>query len=277
MSPADDLLCEGLVAAALAAGREILDVYAGPIEVARKADASPVTAADGRAEAVILAALAELAPGVPVVAEESAAAGRLPVVGNRFFLVDPLDGTEEFISRNGEFTVNIALIEDRRPVLGVVYAPVFGRLFVGGGNAAREAAVIEGRAGAFAAIATRAVSPAGLVVVGSRSHGAARSEAFARELPAADYRISGSSLKFCLIAAGQADLYPRFGRTMEWDTAAGDAVLRAAGGMVVDMAGTPLVYGKQGGGAEEGAFVNGDFIAASCPALEVLRGKGRLA
>jgi 3'(2'), 5'-bisphosphate nucleotidase len=210
------------------AGRVIMDIYATDFDVSRKDDASPVTVADQQAEAVILAGLAKIAPGVPVVAEEAVAAGHIPAVAERFFLVDPLDGTKEFISRNGEFTVNIALIEHGIPVLGLVYAPAIGRLYTGvlGQGAWLEDA--QGRR----AISCRAVPAEGLTVV------------------------AGSSLKLCLVAAGEADLYPRLGRTMEWDIASGDAVLRAAGGLVTVVAdGTPLRYGKAG-------FDNPHFAAA---------------
>jgi 3'(2'), 5'-bisphosphate nucleotidase len=256
----------GLVDAALDAGREILDVYAAPIEVTKKADASPVTEADERAERVILAKLATLVADVPVVAEESVAAGRIPATAARFILVDPLDGTKEFISKNGEFTVNIALVEDGVPVAGVVYAPALGRMFVGDRNGAWSAAVTEGTLGAFQPIRVRSVPADGLVVVGSRSHGSPETDAYVARFKVAEYRSAGSSLKFCLVAAGEADLYPRFGRTMEWDTAAGDAVLRAAGGAMVNPDGTAFVYGKRNQ-VNDSDFANGPFVAASTMSL----------
>jgi 3'(2'), 5'-bisphosphate nucleotidase len=225
------------------AGRVIMEIYATDFDVSRKGDASPVTAADERAEAVILAGLARIAPGIPVVAEEEVAAGRVPEVGARFWLVDPLDGTKEFISRNGEFTVNIALIEDGRPVLGLVFAPAVGRLF---GGAEGQGAWVEDQEGRRA-IATRAVPADGLTVVASRSHGdEAALDAFLAGRAVASRTNAGSSLKLCLVAAGEADVYPRLGRTMEWDIAAGDAVLRAAGGIVNTVAGPVLQYGKPG-------------------------------
>lgn len=251
-----------LIDAALEAGRAIMEVYAGPIVVAEKSDASPVTEADRRAEAVILAALAALAPDVPVVAEEEASAGRVPVTADRFFLVDPLDGTKEFISRNGEFTVNIALVEGGVPVAGVVYAPALGRLFAGERGTAYSAAVSDGVVGAFSTIAVRRTGGAGLVVVGSRSHGSPETDAFVARFDVADFRSAGSSLKFCLVACGEADLYPRFGRTMEWDTAAGDAVLRAAGGRMTCPDGSAFLYGKRNQG-HDADFANGPFIAAA--------------
>jgi 3'(2'), 5'-bisphosphate nucleotidase len=236
------------------AGRVIMDIYATDFAVRGKDDASPVTEADERAERLILPALAALAPGVPIVAEEEVAAGRIPAVGDRFWLVDPLDGTKEFVGRNGEFTVNIALIEQGVPVLGVVFAPALGargRLFAGAADTDGAIAWVEDDAGRRP-IRCRAVPPAGPTVVASRSHGdAAALEAFlAAHLqgrPVASLANAGSSLKLCLVAAGEADLYPRLGRTMEWDIAAGHAVLRAAGGEVrrVDD-GQPLRYGKAG-------------------------------
>jgi 3'(2'), 5'-bisphosphate nucleotidase len=225
------------------AGRVIMDIYATDFDVTKKGDDSPVTAADQRAEAVILAGLRRISPDIPIVAEEEVAAGRVPQVGARFWLVDPLDGTKEFISRNGEFTVNIALVEDGRPILGLVYAPAIGRLF---GGAEGHGAWVEDERGRRA-IATRAVPAAGLTVVASRSHGdEAALDAFLAGRTVASRTNAGSSLKLCLVAAGEADVYPRLGRTMEWDIAAGDAVLRAAGGIVNTVAGPVLRYGKPG-------------------------------
>ncbi len=227
------------------AGDAIMEIYATDFEHTLKADRSPVTAADLAAEAVIEKRLAALTPDIPLVAEEAASAGRLPdITGDRFWLVDPLDGTREFLDRNDEFTVNIALVEAGRPVLGVVYAPALALTFTGipGGGAARTAA-----GNASAEITVRPIPAGGLTIVASRRHGDA--EAIGRLL--GDHRIgdrktAGSSLKFCLVAAGEADLYPRFGRTMEWDTAAGHAVLAAAGGRITVADGTELAYGKPG-------------------------------
>ncbi|WP_237153485.1 3'(2'),5'-bisphosphate nucleotidase CysQ [Oryzibacter oryziterrae] len=266
MTLASPALLDGLILAAIEAGREILDVYAQPIAVSRKADASPVTEADERAEAVILAALARLAPDVPVVAEESVAAGRIPATGERFFLVDPLDGTKEFIAGNGEFTVNIGLIEHGVPVMGVVYAPAQGRLFAGGPDGACTAEVVDGRAGPRRSIVVRALPPSGVTVVGSRSHGSDSMASFLQAFAVERFISAGSSLKFCLIAAGEADFYPRFGRTMEWDTAAGDAVLRAAGGLMTRTDGTAFLYGKRNQ-AEDCDFANPHFLAAGHPSL----------
>lgn len=240
-------LLEQVIAAAAMAGQAILEVYATDFAVRGKDDASPVTEADERAEALILAELARFSPGVPVISEEAASQGRVPAVTERFWLVDPLDGTKEFIARNGEFTVNIALIEQGLPVLGVVLAPALQRLYAGRiGDDGAEAFVAEGSA-ARQPLRCRSVPSAGLTVVASRSHGdAAALDAFLAGKPVAETVAIGSSLKLCLLAAAQADLYPRLGRTMEWDIAAGHAVLRAAGGHVRTLAGEELRYGKPG-------------------------------
>jgi 3'(2'), 5'-bisphosphate nucleotidase len=235
------------------AGDVVMHVYATHFAVTRKGDASPVTEADQQAEALILAGLHRLAPEVPVVAEEAASVGRIPHVSDRFFLVDPLDGTREFVDRNGEFTVNIALIDGGVPVLGLVYAPAVGRLYTGALGLGAWLEEADGRR----PIRCRAVPPQGLTVVASRSHGDESAlDAFLAGRKVASRTNAGSSLKLCLLAAGEADLYPRFGRTMEWDIAAGDAVLRAAGGMVCRLDdGQPLGYGKPG-------FENPHFVAA---------------
>ena len=237
------------------AGELIMTIYRSDFSVRGKADQSPVTEADERAEALILPALAALLPGTPIVAEEAVAAGEVPAVAERFWLVDPLDGTKEFISRNGEFTVNVALIEDGQPTLGVVLAPAQGRLFAG---ALGHGAFVDDATGRRP-IAVRAVPEAGLTVVASRSHGDASAlDAFLAGRKVAELRGAGSSLKICLIAAGEADLYPRLGRTMEWDIAAGHAVLAAAGGQLTRIDGTPLRYGKPD-------FANPRFVAAGTP------------
>ncbi len=243
------------------AGAAILDVYEGRValDARQKADQSPVTAADDAAEAVILAALRELTPDIPVVSEEAAEAGKIPdVSGGRFWLVDPLDGTKEFLSRNGEFTVNIALIEDGFPTAGVVHAPALKKTWIGAG--AGTACTAEGDQPPVP-IHTRPQPANGAVVVASRRHGdAAAMDRFLSGITVGARVDAGSSLKFCLIASGQADLYPRFGRTMEWDTAAGHAVLLAAGGCVERADnGAPLTYGKAG-------FENPHFIARALPA-----------
>ncbi len=252
----DARLLESVAQIARAAAAEVMAVYATDFAVRGKADASPVTEADERAERVILAGLAALTPDVPVIAEEAVAAGRipaLPAAGGRFWLVDPLDGTREFVGRNGEFTVNIALIESGAPLLGVVLAPAVGggRLFAGD---RRAGAWVEDAAGRRA-IGCRRVPAEGLTVVASRSHGDAQAlERYLAGRRVASLTQAGSSLKLCLLAEGRADLYPRFGRTMEWDIAAGHAVLAAAGGSVCTLDGAPLRYGKAG-------FENPDFVA----------------
>src|SRR5690606_9710676 len=236
-------LLEQVIDISRAAGEQVMQVYRSDVEVRGKEDASPVTEADERAEALILAALAQCAPGVPVISEEAAAAGYIPEVGQRFWLVDPLDGTREFINRNGEFTVNIALIEAGEPVLGVVLAPALGRLFAG----ARGCGAFIEEAGVRQPIECREVSPEGLDVVASRSHGDAQAlDVFLAGRQVRSLKSAGSSLKICLVAAGEADLYPRLGRTMEWDIAAGHAVLLAAGGQLLTLQDEPLRYGKPG-------------------------------
>ena len=230
------------------AGAIILGHYANEIVSHQKTDHSPVTAADVEAEKFILKRLSQLAPSVPVIAEEQIAAGRIPKIGHRFFLVDPLDGTKEFVSRNGEFTVNIAEIIEGKAVRGVVHAPAKERLFFGEAlSGAFEIFAPPGGAPNFAEakrIEARAAPRDGLVAVASRSHRDRNSDAYLAKFPLKEFVAAGSSLKFCLIAAGEADIYPRHGRTMEWDTAAGHAVLAAAGGSVTQLDGRPLQYGK---------------------------------
>lgn len=224
------------------ASSAIMAIYRTDFAVWQKDDSSPVSEADLRTETILLEGLASLCPQVPVVAEESVAAGRIPpVLGRHFFLVDPIDGTKEFVSRNGEFTVNVALVEDGLPVFGVISAPAIDALYwVGGdGKAFRQ---LDGAP--TEVIACRRRPPDGVVAQVSRSHWDARSEAFLAGLPVVERRISGSSLKFCRLAEGEGDVYPRFGPTREWDTAAGQAILSAAGGCVLDEGGAPLMCGK---------------------------------
>ncbi len=233
------------------AGAVILDHYHGDAEVRIKADASPVTAADEAGEAVILEGLVALTPDIPVVAEEKVAAGGAPDVANTpFWLVDPLDGTKEFISKNGEFTVNIALI-DEGPVLGVVLAPAKQRAWWGAKGLGARVRNAEGQS---RPIRVRKTPAAGLTAVASRSHSDAETEAFLKRAGVTKRISAGSSLKFCLVAEGEADIYPRFGPTMEWDVAAGHAVLLAAGGQVTTLDGKPFSYRKPG-------FRNAGFIA----------------
>lgn len=234
-------MMERLVALAEQAGEVILEVYAQDFEVLSKADESPVTAADERAEKVILAGLAEIAPDIPVVAEESVAAGNVPdVSGGTFFLVDPLDGTKQFVEKNGQFTVNIALIEDGVPTLGVVHLPALDETFWTDGHGGAR----KRRDGETTSIQCRAPAHDGLVVMASRSHRNQETEDYLATLNIKELDASGSSLKFCRVAEGAADLYPRLGRTMEWDVAAGHAVLLAAGGSMTTFDGEPFTYGK---------------------------------
>ncbi|MGH6872375.1 MAG: 3'(2'),5'-bisphosphate nucleotidase CysQ [Rhizomicrobium sp.] len=253
-------LAQSLALAAWRAGAIIMRHYAaGHVEQRRKDDHSPVTAADEDAETYILGELAHIAPGVPVIAEEEAAAGRVQQIGRRFFLVDPLDGTKEFINRNGEFTVNIAEIEDGAPARGVVYAPAKQRLFIGDGTAAWELAAATTAEPDFAAaraIHVRRAPADGMTAVASRSHRDSKTDEYLAAYKIKDFVSAGSSLKFCLVAAGEADIYPRHGRTMEWDTAAGHAVLLAAGGTMTTLDGKPFAYGKT---ADK--FANPFFVA----------------
>lgn len=251
---------ERLAAIALKAGALIMDVYATDFEVDRKDDASPVTEADEKAEALILAALAEADPGLDVLAEEAVAAGDIPEIGVRFALVDPLDGTKEFINKRGEFTVNIAIIEHGRPVMGVVYAPALDRLFVADSvSSAWQAAAKPG--GDVPSVSDRkplrirSRPNAGITAIASKSHRTPETDTFLEKFEVNDIVSAGSSLKFCLIAAGEADLYPRMGRTMEWDTGAGQAVVEAAGGRVLLEDGSPLLYGKTGRGYDNPHFI----------------------
>jgi 3'(2'), 5'-bisphosphate nucleotidase len=248
-------LVEGLRRIALDAGEAILRIYASGTEVRTKADSSPVTDADEEASKVILAALGPLAPGVHIVNEETyeASAGAAP---ETFFLVDPLDGTKEFISKNGEFTVNIALIEGGVPVAGVVYAPAIRRTFFGfRGEDGTGCAFQEQGGSPRTPIQVARPGEEGVVVVASRSHRDAKTDEYLARVKVKSFTSAGSSLKFCLVATGEADLYPRLGRTMEWDTAAGQAVLEAAGGTVSRLeGGAPLRYGKPG-------FENPFFVA----------------
>ena len=258
------LRLDALVATALAAGRAVMEVYDGDIAVSVKSDASPVTLADERAEALILADLVRILPGVPVVAEEQVSGGHIPAaLGDRFVLVDPLDGTKEFVSRNGEFTVNIAVVEAGRPVVGVVLAPALGEIYVGVvGEGARIGRIDTDGAISWSPIAVRPTPAAGWSVLASRSHAGPETEALLARLPVGERVSAGSSLKFCRLAAGVADFYPRLGRTMEWDTAAGDAVLTAAGGTVTTLDGAPLAYGKREQ-AHDSDFANPWFLASA--------------
>ena len=246
-------LARGCCAIARTAGRAILKVYDSDFAVERKQDDSPLTAADLAAHRAIVDGLHVLTPQIPVLSEESAEQVSWPVRSSwsKYFLVDPLDGTREFVKRNGEFTVNIALIEDHRPVLGVVFAPVLDEMFWAwrGGHAFAQV----GQSGKVEIHARRRAEP--LVVAGSRSHADPRTLAALDKLGPHELKALGSSLKFCRAAQGAVDLYIRYGLTSEWDTAAGQCVLEQAGGGVTLMSGEPLRYNTKD------SLLNPDFIA----------------
>lgn len=259
--PSDLTLAEALIPTMIAAGKAVMEVYGRDFAVETKGDASPVTEADRRAEAIILADLGRLAPHYAVIAEESCADGLVPEVGRAFFLVDPVDGTREFVHRNGDFTVNVALVRGGRPVCGLVLAPVRGLLFIGvAGQGAEVLTITDGAVMQRLPITVGPPPPGPPRIMASRSHRTAETDAFIARYPGAALVEAGSSLKFCLLARGEADLYPRLGPTMQWDTAAGDAVLRAAGGMVRNLEGQPLAYGP-GEGRGAAAYTNPWFIA----------------
>ncbi|QDP20083.1 3'(2'),5'-bisphosphate nucleotidase CysQ [Sphingomonas xanthus] len=265
-------LLDALNVAAREAGAEILKLVKAGFEVETKGDQSPVTVCDRAAERVILEALAAAAPGVPVIAEEEVAAGRIPAHGDTYFLVDPLDGTKEFVRGGDDYTVNIGLIAEGVPRLGVVYQPATDTLWSG---LAGEGAFVE-RGGERRAIACR---PLGEVraAVASKSHLTQATVDYLAEVIGLCEHVSvGSSLKFCIVAEGKADIYPRLSPTSEWDTAAGHAVLLAAGGRVDGLDGSPLAYGKP-------AFLNLGFCATAgwqappiAPFMEPFGGGGDL-
>jgi len=244
---------EEVIRIAEQAGDAIMPFYRRDIDVEHKDDRSPVTEADRAADELIVASLQTLTPEIPVVSEESVAESGAPAItGERFWLVDPLDGTKEFIAGRDEFTVNIALIESGRPILGVVQVPALNQIYAADGPG-RASARFDGEPTRH--IAARAAPTDGLVAMVSRSHAVkGEFDDFFARYTIKDQLAAGSSLKFCRIAEGKADIYPRFGRTMEWDTAAGHAVLAAAGGSVRTTDGTDLLYGKPG-------FENPGFIA----------------
>ncbi|MBL4720658.1 MAG: 3'(2'),5'-bisphosphate nucleotidase CysQ [Alphaproteobacteria bacterium] len=252
MQNLSDLL-PAITAVAHEAGAEIMKIYATDFDVSWKEDSSPVTAADERAEAIILPVLRALTPDYPIVAEESVSKNGIPAIGSSpFWLVDPLDGTREFLNRNGEFTVNIALIIDQEPKLGVIFAPALGDTYTGvvgvGATKRHEDGPVE-------AIHVRVPPKEGVTVLASRRHGDPEVlAAFLKDRPIAEIKNAGSSLKLCLVAAGEGDLYPRFGNTMEWDIAAGHAILSAAGGRVTTEDGGPFLYGKE-------TMLNPHFVA----------------
>jgi 3'(2'), 5'-bisphosphate nucleotidase len=253
-------LIDDLADAAREAGEAILAVVRRGFEVEHKHDTSPVTEADRAAELVILAALARAAPGVPVIAEEEVAAGRIPAHDETYFLVDPLDGTKEFVRGGDDYTVNIGLVEHGTPKLGVVFAPATGRLH--GGCVGQGAWLDDGHG--RSPIRTRERGEQ-VTAVASKSHlNQATIDYLEAAVGTCGYISIGSSLKFCILAEAKADIYPRAAPTSEWDTAAGHAVLLAAGGLVDGPDGNPLRYGKR-------AFLNRAFVATSgwkAPRLE---------
>ncbi|MFM7344228.1 MAG: 3'(2'),5'-bisphosphate nucleotidase CysQ [Tagaea sp.] len=243
-----------LVALARRAGAEIMRIYGSGFDVRAKADSTPVTEADERSEAIVLEGLCALTPGVPAVAEEAMARGEVEwpaTTPPAFWLVDPLDGTREFVERNGQFAVNIGLVLDGRPALGVVLQPTTGVAWSGGHGLGAFRAEVDGPE---RAIRARAKPADGIVVLSSKSHGSSAEAAYCDGEHVREHRRIGSAAKFGLLAEGAGDLYPRFGPTSEWDTAAGEALLVAAGGHVERTDGTLLAYGKRG-------FRNPDFVA----------------
>jgi 3'(2'), 5'-bisphosphate nucleotidase len=244
MSAVSERLLDAARRAALAAGEAIMRVYVQDFDVRQKLDNTPVTEADLAAERIIVDILRDVAPEIPIVSEELVEAEGLPPSAPRFWAVDPLDGTREFIAKNGEFAVSIGLIEEGRPVLGVLHGPAVGLTYTAHGQGT---AIRQRGQGPIEPIRARVPDAAGLVVVHSRSHeNSRRLGEFLENYPVIERKKCGSALKFGLIAAGEADLYPRFGTTMEWDTAAGQAILEAAGGRVETLSGESLAYGKPG-------------------------------
>ena len=246
-------LLTGITPLARDAGAKIMTYYQGYFEVRSKADASPVTAVDEAAEAIIIAGLKRLTPDIPIIAEEETAAGRTAdVSAGRFWLVDPLDGTKEFVNHRDEFTVNIGLIDNQQPVLGVVFAPALDTFYAGAGPGT---ATVQRGSEPAQPISARRMPATGAVVTASRSHGDQKKiQALMDQHSISEMKVAGSSIKFCLIAEGEADIYPRYGNTCEWDTAAAHAVLAAAGGSVRSLDGTPLLYNKV-------KFLNDEFVA----------------
>lgn len=261
-----ETLARDLMPAVLEAGRAIMAHFTAGTQVSQKSDGSPVTAADEDAEAILLRALHAIAPQIAVVAEESASAGRIPAAADTFFLVDPLDGTREFTSGRPEFTINIALVEHGEPVFGLIYAPAMSKLYwTQGAGEAFMATIAPGAPAPNSLqgtpLACRKPGEA-LTIVASRSHGSDDLEDWLHGIAVAGRANIGSSLKFCLLAQGTADLYPRFGPTMEWDTAAGHAIAQAAGAHVTGTQGEAFLYGKTASG-----YRNPGFIVWGCAAL----------
>lgn len=258
-----------LSALAIAAGHQIMQIYAQDFDVYTKQDTSPVTKADRLAEDIIIAGLQKISPNIPIIAEEMAADGKLPnLSGDEFYLVDPLDGTKEFINKRDEFTVNIALIRHKKPVIGIIFAPVLRKLYIA--DVQKNIAQLIELNPAFDLssplnvidISNKNPPHKPFKILASRSHINAKTEAYIAELKTKHKTVEiinmGSSLKLCLLAEGSADIYPRFGPTMEWDIAAGHAILCAAQGYIEDENGHDFLYGDQAN-----QFRNGNFVAHS--------------
>jgi len=267
-------LTDQLLPAILAAARLELDLFEAGCAVERKADRSPVTEADKAAEQIILSALADIMPGIAVVSEEAFAAGYRPELTDPFILVDPLDGTKQFIDGLPEYTINVAVMAAGRPVYGLVYAPALADFMVTTGPTSAIRARLDARAPdpglsledlSASPLAVRRSDRSSLVALQSRSRNIEQSDRFLSDYPVGEKRQLGSSYKFCLVACGEADLYPQLGNTYEWDTAAGEAIVLAAGGAMTDLSGRPLAYGKR-----DQNFLNPAFIASSAP-LHALR------
>jgi len=227
------MMIQNLTKIALEAGQIIMPYWRSDLDLRQKPDLSPVTLADEEAEAHIIQALRHINPHIPIIAEEAMSRSEAVHLADQVFYVDPLDGTKEFINGRAEFTVNIALVNRGLPIMGVVYAPALGLAYIGSSHGAFKLEIQDGMIVGTKAIKAQCPSPdLGLIVVGSASHESDQTKAFLETLSVASYQKAGSSLKFCHIAEGMAHIYPRFGRTMTWDTAAGHAVLNAAGGRV---------------------------------------------
>lgn len=244
---------------AINAGHCIMSHFSADVEHEKKADNSPVTAADREAEHIIATGLGELAPDIQIIGEEACAVHLPDSLDETFFLVDPLDGTFEFINGRQDFTVNIGLISQNQPVAGVIYAPARHELFISGADAAYFCTIAPNETLQASQLTPIQVRPTpstdGLIVVASRSHRSPETETYLQNFNVTEFMSAGSSLKFCLVAKGQADLYPRHGRTMEWDTAAGHAILNSAGGEVIQLDGSPLTYGKLSRGLDNPYFI----------------------
>lgn len=261
-------LADALLPYVLEAGAVTLRHFGTTADAAIKADGSPVTGADHASEAILLAGLREIAADIPVVAEEACAAAGPTPPGENFFLVDPLDGTREFAAGRKEYTINIGLIENGVPMFGLIYAPALSKLYVTVASDHAVSAIVEtGSSKRLTALdlnrlaARTPPSAGGITLVASGSHGSADLESWLAHVPVAARTNIGSSLKFCLVAEGAADIYPRFGPTKEWDTAAGHAILAAAGGSVTTTEGRALIYGKT-----DAYYLNPSFIAWGCAA-----------